>query len=175
MSFLKLFGEKNENNTLMENQDNSKIKRTVFDLFKLDITKLPDDSFIEGEVEKNSNGDIIINYCKSLDYKECGIFDTVEVIVIGESCRNVILKSYQPESIKIEYLKRLIDDLYLIHGNDSSGNGKFTGKDIESYRDREFNCLFGRRWDEYPKYKFPVAVGRNDDEVSIIVSGIGLP
>jgi hypothetical protein len=59
---------------------------------------MPDESFIKAEVETNSSGDTIENYRKTLNYKECGIFDTIEVKVIGkEKSKNVFLKSFQPD------------------------------------------------------------------------------
>jgi hypothetical protein len=32
--------------------------------------------------------------------------------------------------------------------------------------------LFGRNWTDYPKYKYPVSVSRDEDEVSISIWGI---
>ena len=178
MGFLKnLFGSKAENGT-ETNVDNNqqaqqKIKRNIFDFFHLDIRNIPDDSFVEAEVETNTSGEKVANYRKTLDYKECVTFDTVEVKVIGEKVsKNVFLKSFQPDTVKVDNLKKLIDDLYLIHGNDSMDKGKFTSKDIEEYRSSDFFMLFGRSWSDYPKYKFPVTVGRDEDEVSISIWGV---
>jgi hypothetical protein len=155
-------------------QDISRIKRNIFDFFQLDLKQIPDESFIKAERETNISGESVQNFRKSLDYKECGIFDTVEVLVIGDNSKNIIFKSFQPQSIKIEHLRKLIDELYLIHGNDSSDKGKFTSKDIEEYRDTEFNCLFGRSWSDYPKYEHPISIGRDDNVVSLTIWGLNL-
>lgn len=175
MSFLKkLFGT-SENESKPSNQPTNLTttpKRTIFDFFQIDIKSIPDDSFIAGEIEENTTGDKVQNFRKSLDYKECGIFDTIEVKLIGEEGKNVFFKSFNPERVDFKKLKTLIDDLYLIHGNDSEDKGKFTSKDKEDYNDSEFYMLFGRSWTDYPKYKYPVSVGRDDDEVSISIWGV---
>ena len=91
MSFLKkLFGT-SENETNPSNQPTkltSTPKRTIFDFFQIDIKNIPDDSFIAGEIEENTTGDKVQNFRKSLDYKECGIFDTIEVKLIGDEGKN---------------------------------------------------------------------------------------
>ncbi len=175
MSFLKkLFGT-NENKTKPSNQPTNltpTLKRTIFDFFQIDIKNIPDDSFIAAEIEENTTGDKVQNFRKSLDYKECGIFDTIEVKLIGDEGKNVFLKSFNPERVDFNKLKSLIDDLYLIHGNDSEDKGKFTNKDKEDYKDSEFYMLFGRSWTDYPKYKYPVRVSRDEDEISISIWGV---
>ena len=182
--FKKLFGGENENLTKQTVQDNQqdkpkvveqpKIKRTIFDFFQIELKDIPDDSFVAAEVVTNISGEECQNFRKTLNYKECGIFDTVEVIVIGgKKNKNVFFKSFEPASMKMDYMKKLIDDLYLIHGNDSMDKGKFTNKDIEDYRSSDLYMLFGRSWTDYPKYKFPVSVGRDEDEVSISIWGVG--
>jgi hypothetical protein len=175
MSFLKFFFGKSENETFPSKQPNNFTtapKRTIFDFFQIDIKNIPDDSFIEGEIEDNTSGEKVQNFRKTLDYKECGIFDTIEVKLIGNDGKNVFLKSFNPESVNFDKLKSLIDDLYLIHGNDSEDKGKFTIKDKEAYKDPVFYMLFGRSWTDYPKYRYPVSVGRDEDEISISIWGV---
>jgi hypothetical protein len=175
MSFLKKLFRTTENETSPSNQPTkltSTPKRTIFDFFQIDIKSIPDDSFIAGEIEENTTGDKVQNFRKSLDYKEFGIFDTIEVKLIGDEDKNVFLKSFNPEIVNFYKLKILIDDLYLIYGNDSSDKGKFTSKDKDDYKDSEFYMLFGRSWTDYPKYKYPVSVRRDEDEISISIWGI---
>ena len=147
-------------------------KRTIFDFFQIDIKTIPDDSFITGEIEENTTGDKVQNFRKSLDYKECGIFDTIEVKLIGNEGKNVFLKFFEPERVNFAKLKSLIDDLYLIYGNDSNDKGKFTNKDKEEYNDPEFYMLFGRSWTDYPKYKYPISIERDENEISISIFGV---
>ena len=110
MSFLKnLFGT-SENKTKPRNQPTNLTptpKRTIFDFFQIDIKTIPDDSFITGEIEENTTGDKVQNFRKSLDYKECGIFDTIEVKLIGDENKNVFLKSFNPERVNFNKLKKI--------------------------------------------------------------------
>lgn len=177
----KLFAVKEESQNTFATIDSSrlrkeenlpKVKRNIFDFFEIDLKNVPDETFVKAEVETNSSGETVENYRKTLDYKECGIFDTVEVKVIAGECKNAFLKSFEPEKVKIDDLKKLIDDLYLIHGNDSLNKGKFTNKDIEDYHSNDFFMLFGRSWSDFPKYKFPVSVDRDEDYVSISIWGV---
>ena len=138
----------------------------------IDLREIPDDSFVEGELVNNTAREKVQNYRKTLENKECNIFDTVEVKIIGETSKNVFFKSFQPDKVKMEDLKKLIDELYLIYGDDSQNKGKFTKKDIDDYNDTQFYMLFGRSWTDYPKYKIPVSVGREDEEISISMWGI---
>lgn len=172
--FKKLFGTgDNRETTAEKNQTNSKSpKRTIFDFFQIDLKNIPDDSFIAGEIEENTSGQTVETFRKSLNYKEYGLFDTIEVKVIDGTNKNVFLKSFNPDRINFEALKNLIDELYLIHGNDGDNKGKFNSKDKTDYFDTEFYMLFGRSWMDFPKYKYPVSVSRDDDEVSISIWGI---
>lgn len=172
--FKKLFatGDKNNFTTEQEQPTSNNPKRTIFDFFEIDLRNTPDESFIAGEIEENVSGQPVQNFRKTLDYKECGIFDTIEVKVIDGTNKNVFFKSFNPERINFESLKRLIDDLYLIHGNDGNNKGKFNNKDRTDYFDAVLYILFGRDWTDYPKYKYPVSVSRDDEEVSISIWGI---
>lgn len=157
----------------LENREtkNREIKRTIFDFFKLDISSLPNDSFIKAESGTTSAGDSTQTYRKALNYKECNIFDTVEVIVIGGINTNVFFQSFNPDAVNLNALKELIDDLYLIYGPDSNDKGKFTNNDINDYRDEEFCILFGRSWLESPKYQYPILLSRDEQTVSLTIWG----
>jgi hypothetical protein len=172
--FKKLFGAGyNKGFTFEQQQSNSSNpKRTIFDFFQIDLKNIPDDSFIEGETEENTSGQSVQKFRKTLTYKECGIFDTVEVIVIDGTNKNVFFKSFNPDRINFDSLKRLIDELYLIHGNDFDNKGKFNSKDKKEYLDTDFYLLFGRNWTSFPKYKYPLSISRDDEEVSISIWGI---
>jgi hypothetical protein len=175
--FKTLFGSKEVNSTPPVSKQEvvlqSKPRRTIFDFFEMDLKNIPDDSFIAGAIEVNTSGEQCQRFRKTLAYKECGIFDTVEVIVIGETKNvNVFFKSFQTSSIKMESLRKLIDELYLIYGDDSMDKGKFTDEDIENYHSSDFYMLFGRSWTDYPKHEYPVSVGRDEDEASISIWGV---
>lgn len=173
--FKKLFGSGENKETISEQSkpNLSSSKRTIFDFFQIDLNNVPDESFIAGEVEKNTSGQTVQSFRKSLNYKECELFDTIEVKVIYGATKNVFFKSFNPDKINFDALKNLIDELYLIHGNDGDNKGKFNSKDKADFIDTEFYMLFGRNWTDYPKYKYPVSVSRDKDEVSISIWGIG--
>jgi hypothetical protein len=149
-------------------------KVTIFDFFEIDLLNIPDESFTIGEVTMNSANETVKKYRKSLNYKECGIFDDVEVIEVGESNRNVVFRAFQLKEINNNLLRSLIDELYLLYGLDASGMGKFTDKDMEYYLSPDFNCLFGRTWTEYPKYKYPLSINRFEEYISLTIFGLHL-
>ncbi|MEO8085373.1 MAG: hypothetical protein ABI763_01060 [Bacteroidota bacterium] len=178
MGFLKtLFGGKEIKSPqpvlkqAMEVQSNT--KRTIFEFFQIDLKSIPDDTFIPGSKELNTSGEECQTFRKTLPYKECGIFDTVEVIVIGESKNvNVFFKSFQPSNVKMDIIRKLIDELYLIYGIDSMDKGKFTDEDIENYHSNDFYMLFGRSWTDYPKHQHPVSIGRDEGDITLSIWGV---
>jgi hypothetical protein len=178
MSFLKkLFGVDSVKPVPTETKNQNiihevKVKRSIFDFFEIDLKNIPDESFIEGEVEINESGQTVQNFRKNLSYKECGIFDTIEVKIIDGTGKNVFFRLFSPDRVKFDNLKKLIDELYLIYGRDSDDKGKFVNQDMVDYKDTEFFMLFGRSWSDYPKYKYPVRVDRDEDVVSISIWGI---
>ena len=93
--FKKLFGtgDNKENTSEQTSTNSNNPKRTIFDFFQIDLKNIPDDSFIAGEVEENTSGQTVQNFRKSLNYKECGLFDTIEVKVIDGTNKNVFFKS----------------------------------------------------------------------------------
>jgi len=172
--FKKLFGTGDNKQTTSEQEQtiSDNPKRTIFDFFQIDLKNVPDDSFIAGEIEENTSEQTVQNFRKSLNYKECGLFDTVEVKVIDGTNKNIFFKSFNPDRINFDALKKLIDELYLIHGKDGDNKGKFNSKDKTDFLDTEYYMLFGRNWTDFPKYKYPVSVSRDEDEVSISIWGI---
>lgn len=176
-NFIYLMSISKSEKTLVSNENdnrkkkNKEPKKTIFDFFKLDITTIPNDSFIKAEQSTNSAGQPIQTYRKNLLYKECDIFDTVEVNVIGGTSTNVFFHSFNPESVNLNALKELIDDLYLLYGITENGKGMFTNKDIEEYHDSDFYMLFGRMWSEYPKYKYPTHISRDEQKISFTIWG----
>lgn len=175
MSFLKeLFSihDNKENITKLPNEqlikELPKIKRDIPDFFKLDFKNVPDESYIAGDIELNTGGKKVQTFRKTLDYKECGLFDTVEVIVIEEIHKNIVFTSYDADNVKIEDLKELIDSIFLICGNDDDNKGKFTKTDILDYKDtRYIRSMNNRIWN-----KKGIMIDRFDDELSITIHGI---
>lgn len=175
MSFFKKLlgtGDKNESTSDQTQTYSNNPKKKIFDFFQIDLKNIPDDSFISGEIEVNTSGQTVETFRKLLNYKECGLFDIIAVKVIDGTNKNVFFKSLNPDRINMEALKNLIDDLYLIQGNDDDNKDKFNSKDKIDYFDTEFFMLFGRSWMDFPKYKYPISLSRDEDEVSISIWGI---
>ena len=126
-------------------------------------------TFVEIGNELNVSGTEVRTYQKQLTYKECGIFDVVEVRVVGEGSTNVSFRNHNPHRIDIGKMKTLINGIFQMYGADDNKKGKFNSKDISEYNDSEFNMLFGRRWNDFPKYKYPVAVQRDNDNVELAI------
>jgi hypothetical protein len=169
--FKKLFGTTNEQSfNIPTDVTNTDPERTIFDFFQIDLKNIPDESFIVGEIGETPKGDSVQNFRKSLNYKECGIFDTIEIKVIGGEKKNVFFKSFNPDRINYDALKKLIDELYLIHGNDGENKGNFNNKDKSDYMDKEFNgMMFGRFWVDLKKYSYPIRIHRDDNEVCLSI------
>lgn len=174
--FQKIFGNKKVIKIKSSTQNKQLIKektiakRSIYEFFKLDFKNLPDDSFSIDE-EKKPNGDIIKTYHKKLNYKECGIFDMIEIIHIGNTGRNIIFKSFHSDDVEMEDLKKLVDGLYLIYGVDSSGKGKLTNKDIAEFRDKEYGWYNGRYWSDSKKYKNHIKISKDEDGISMTIWG----
>ena len=154
---------------LKENKNINLRNLKIADFFTIDLKNIPDETFIEIDKDLNVSGTKVKTFEKKLTYKECGIFDTIEARVIGEGNVNVSFRNHKPNNVNMGKIKELINGIYSLYGADDSNNGKFNNKDISEYNDAQFNMLFGRRWNEYPKYKNPVAIQRDDENVEIAI------
>jgi len=85
----------------------------------------------------------------------------------------VIFKNYDLSSININFIKKLIDDLYLINGQDDHGQEKFNSKDKKRFYSTDFDVLFGRRWSDLDKHKYPlfIYINRDTNEISLTIWG----
>lgn len=175
MSFIKkLFKTKKLKEDIIDQDvlNSSNLKTSIFDFFEIDLKNIPDNSFIANEIENNKIGQTVQTFRKLLSYKECGLFDTLEIKVIEGIHKNIFFKTFNPDGISFKALKKLIDDLYLIHGNDIDNKGKFNNNDRKDYLDSEFYMLFGRSWTEVPKNKHPITISRDENELTLSIWGI---
>lgn len=139
--------------------------KTIFDLFQTDFKLSPDDSFITGNKEINESGDEITNYRKDLNPKEYGLFDTLELKTFKEkSNKNFIFTNFNFQKSDIYKVQKLVDQLYLFYGLDSTGSGKFNQNDKLDFQE---GFWAGRMWTD-EKYNIP-AIMSYDSE-----SGLGL-
>jgi hypothetical protein len=126
------------------------IIKSVPDLFIMDILKIDYDSFLGGNRELNSEGVEIKTYRRILNYKECGLFDTVEVIYFSPTTHNVIFKNSNWNR-NIRPLRKLADNLYLLLGDDIELRGRFNSDDEECIKNKK--VWMGRMWNE-PWYAY---------------------
>ena len=119
----------------------------------------------------NTSGQIVRTYEKQLTYKECGIFDFIEVKVIGDDSINVFFQNINLNQIDMKKMKILINGIYEIYGADDSDRGKFENKEITEFKDPSFDYLWGRFWGEYPKYKYPIQIGKDEEKVQLAIWG----
>jgi hypothetical protein len=120
----------------------------------------------------NINGELIQTYSKVLDYKECGIFDTVLMKLTGNKSVNIIFKCSEPSIVDDDNFAKVIDELYDIYGKDNNA-GLYSAADSRN-PDQPFYTQFGRDWMDYPKYKYPVSVRRYIEDVFISIWGFRL-
>jgi hypothetical protein len=143
-------------------------KKSIHDFFKIDLDKIPDESFIEGIPQIGEDGDEFTIFRKNLNYKECEIFDTVEVLNSRLTDWTVVFKSYYWNR-KIATIQKLIDELYLLYGEDDSGRGRFNDEDKNTITHKDY--WLGRIWCDKTKHHEKVIVDFNNDEISLTVFG----
>jgi hypothetical protein len=150
-----------------------KVKKSIFDFFKLNLTKVPDNRFVKGVTESDSSGDSIQHYHACLEYLECDIFNSVKIVKFHNNLKNIFFKCHSLSKLNVYKVKNLINSLYLVYGIDDSSKGKFTDNDLKDYNSDEFYMVFGRRWID-DKFKYPVAIEINRETNVIILSILGL-
>lgn len=150
-------------------------RKSIRDLFRIDLDQPPLHHFREGLTECDRNGIVIRNYYKDLDYKECGIFDQVYVKMIGDNARNIIFKSSDPAAVGTAQMREIINDLYHIYGYDSNNKGICVQEAATDLPEAGLYVLFGRDWMDYPRYPYPVSLRRYAGEVFISIWGIAHP
>ncbi len=144
---------------------------SVLDIFTEDLGHIGLEAFEKGKAEVQASGDIIQSYSKVLAHREFDIFDMMYVRLIGNSI-NVVFKSSKPSEVRMDKMKRVINEFYTFYGNDSSGKGAYSENDAADYSDQHFYVLFGRDWMDYPRYPYPVTIRRYSDEVFISIWGL---
>jgi|GEM_PF-1503457 hypothetical protein len=143
----------------------------IYNLFATNIARLPLSTFTQKHSEVTPGGELVNTYTRDLEYKECRIFDSLTLKVIGGSNTNVIFRNQEPERVDMLHLRTLVNNLYSIYGPDSGGKGLFSEEDEQAYNDSRFYALFGRNWLEYPRFRHPVILRRTDTEISLSVWG----
>ena len=152
----------------MEVFESNSNKNEIANFFKIDLKKMPDETFVELKTDKGFSFEIK-RYKKQLKYKECGIFDVIVARVLNQDNINVSFINYNPDNIDLEKMKELINGIYELYGIDDYKKEKFNNQDISEYKDDECNLFFGRRWSDFLKYKNPIALQRNNNQVELAI------
>lgn len=157
---------------LFDSFSSTKKAREVADFFQINIKKIPLDTFNINQSESLELGDGKTKYHKHLTYKECGLFDQIEVVVFKNGSANIIFFSDDPDQINMKNMKDLINNIYQIYGLDSLQRGEFTNEDASAYHDSMMNFTFGRRWNDFEEHKYHVAIDRYDEKVTMTIWGV---
>jgi hypothetical protein len=127
----------------MKNLHKFLASKSIYAMFQYDLQAKPDSTFVE-HTETNSVGKEIKCYYKKLAYKECDVFDELEIIVPSENEQNVTFRGRAPKDVG--EICRIIGDitrvLYTLFGKDASGNGIFTADEIGAYNLGIFNRYY---------------------------------
>lgn len=144
-------------------------KTQITDFFQIDIASIPDNTFKRIEYKNNIFGPNIIVHQKMIDYKECGIFNIVEVQKVMKTSTVIVFRCSQPNLVNQKRIRILINDLYRVYGNDDNNKGKFSAQDMLEYEEEEFNVLFGRHWSFNVRPKSTVMIRRDDEHLELVV------
>lgn len=129
---------------------------SIIDLIDFDLRSLPDEySVLESEEDGAKH------YVRPLPNKLFGIFDSLTTIVTKSGTMNFIFRA-ERRDIRQDQIEKLVNTVYVMHGNDSMGNGVFSQKDID---DLEMD-LFDRRWHDV---RTPVAIYTDADFLEMTV------
>jgi len=148
------------------------MKNSIFDFFTIDLFSIPDQSYLLAEQTTNAASEPLDVYRKNLEYKECGLFDNIEIFVINHTSKNIFFRNFDTLNVNFKLIENLINDLFLIYGLDSSNKGKFNTSDINDFNSGELSILFGRNWTDYPKFKYPISIGREENFFQLTIWGV---
>ena len=150
--------------------------KNIRDFFNVKLDSIPDDTFIEGNSETNSVGQTINNFRKTIRYLECNLFDTIEIKQFEGGIKNIFFINHNLDTISIADVQKLVDDLYLVYGQDDNYKGKFNSKDKEDFFSDDFYGLFGRYWGTEGKIKTPInlSIDRDVNTITLTIWGIGM-
>lgn len=118
--------------------------KTLNDLFSFKFDQVPDETFITSK-EMNVEGIEVTTYRKILEKKECNIFDTLEVIIIPPSQKNIILSTTDINRISVNDVRKIVDTIFLFLGTDGDLKGRFYNEDRDQF---QRGLFWSRMWTE---------------------------
>lgn len=143
------------------------MNKTIFDLFSIDLSSLPNNDCIETGKRTNSSGQQIIEYTMALNKPELGLFKLIKILQFDDGNINMELINPNLSSLKIVYLEKLVNTLYSFYGKDSNITplGAFTSDDQHSIEDVILDPIngfwIGRMWSDLDKQGVRISI---DDE-----------
>jgi len=158
MSFLKKIFGNSEKSVESINQQN----QTIYDLFKIDLKNLPDETFFLSGIEKNTTGIAKLFFKSKPEYLECGLFSKIDIIQHSHENYNVLFES----DIDFNFLKLegLINDLYSIYGKDDKMKGRLISSESNEINNHYWS---GRNYFEVEKYPNKPSICLYEEEGSI--------
>ena len=145
----------------------------ILNLFSLDLLNYPDDNFtLVGQTDR-PNGAGFKEYAAGLTIKEKGLFDIIDIVLFETGTKNVTLKTYDIDLIDLTALDKLIKEICSIYGADSKNKSELTLQEIEYLEHPILYSQFSRQWDTPQKYKYPMAINRTSEDLSLTVWSIG--
>jgi hypothetical protein len=148
-------------------------RKTLFDLFDIDLQGLLINNYEYAEEEITDSGDKIKVYEIDLsDNKPFGLFDTAKVIQTSSNAYNVTFFMDDPDMASKILTKNMINHFVRIYGLDDNGKRGFEVNEWEEYMDSNYNVLWGRRWSDYSKFKNPVVIQRDEFHLELTIWGL---
>ncbi len=141
--------------------------KTLNDLFSFKFDQMPDNTFILSK-QMNSEGIEVATYRKILAKKECGMFDTLEVMKISPTAKNLVFSTTEINKITITDVKKLVDTIFLFLGADDDFKGRFDNEDKEQFQRGMF---WSRMWLD-PKHSTNIMISLNPPTFEMSLLGI---
>jgi hypothetical protein len=99
------------------------------DLFSFPFQQIPNNYFLSVGIDGSGEGQLKSYHLMQLNPPELGIFETIEVKIVGEENKQVLLRSNQTNTINLSLVKTLVNDLHRLYGKDDTGYSLFTSRD----------------------------------------------
>lgn len=130
-----------------KNESKERRISSPFDLFSIDLNSIPNDSFKITEEGETEEGVQFKKYRKTLNSKEQGLFDVLEVVDFENGSKNFIFSGQQFHGQDINHAKNLVNKLHGYYGVDDMDEGKFNSNDQADLQDGFWT---GRMWNSEP-------------------------
>lgn len=150
------------------------MKKSILNLFGINIENLTDNSFTEDNYQVNFHGCFLKNYSKSFQDKIFGIFEFVEIRDFGRNCYNVTFICKNLKKVNFYGLRKLINSLNENYGPDYLKRVRFSLNDVRNIKDKELDFHSIRYWavNETESEPIDLYFDRNENEITLIIYGV---